>query len=132
MDYRRLLENSEVLLPAFLQQSSQCLDGMPATLVREMNKQLMFAWLDVAAQSIQDPRQWAERLSKYQLDQMKLWLDLWVGGTTKRESVPAGVRGDRRFQLLGERHGHRRDLPEPGGVRFRPGDVGPTGQGDVP
>ena len=60
----------------FSQQTNQCLDGMPATLMHEMNKQLMLAWADLAAQSIQDPSQWAERAQRYQLDQMKLWLNL--------------------------------------------------------
>ena len=97
MEGQHLFESPEELFAAYSDQISDWLEGMPATLMREMNKQFMLAWVDLATQSFQHPSQWAEMITRYPLDQMKLWLDVWGDGTPEPEPGRPRDRGDRRF-----------------------------------
>ena len=97
MEDQSLFENPAELFAAYSQQMSELLDGMPATMMKEMNKQFILAWVDLATQSFQHPSHWAETVTRYPLDQMKLWLDLWSGGTQQPAPSTPRERGDRRF-----------------------------------
>ena len=77
--------------------TSNWFDGLPASLMLEMNKQFMNAWVDLAAQSVQHPCRWSELVARYQLDHMKLWMNIGLGGTPDPQSTPSRRRSDRRF-----------------------------------
>ena len=80
----------------FSERTKNWLEGIPASLLLEMNKQLTSAWADLATQAAEHPGRWFESVAGYQLDQMNLWWDVCLGRTPGPRSTPQG-RADRRF-----------------------------------
>jgi polyhydroxyalkanoate synthase len=97
MEHERLFATPEELFAAFAEQMEDWIEGTPATLMQEMDKQFLLAWVDLATQAFQDPSRWADMVTRYPVDQARLWLEVWSGGPRTHEFESAQRRGDRRF-----------------------------------
>ncbi len=97
MQDRQVFNNPQELIDAYVQRMNEWTQGAPGSVLQEMGKEFVQAWSDLSLQSLQSPQKWAEMATKYQQDQMNLWLRVFGLQGADDGRVIAPQRGDRRF-----------------------------------
>lgn len=91
-------QNPQEIFQAFTKESSRFFTSFMANQGQEMFKEFAQAWEAWYKQSLQDPQQWLELMTRYQTNQYQLWMNML---TAKKDEPPKPVvsppPGDRRF-----------------------------------
>lgn len=92
-------QSTQEIFQAFTKETNEFLQSFATQQGQEMLKGFMQAWNALTTtQSLQDPQKWVEIITRYQNEQMNLWLSIL--GTKPGESsepVVSPSKGDRRF-----------------------------------
>ncbi len=98
MSNQEPFNNPQEIFQAFTNGTSPFLQDFAANQGPEMLRGFMQAWNTLTTQSLQNPQQWVEIMTRYQQEQMSLWLKM-LGAKPGEPMEPAvsSKPGDRRF-----------------------------------
>ncbi len=98
MESQPLYKNPQEIFDTYFERLDDLIEGVPASVVREMFKGFLQAWNDLTIQTMQHPQNWINTIVGYQNDQMSLWLKMFTEfDSVSTAPVISPVRGDRRF-----------------------------------
>jgi polyhydroxyalkanoate synthase len=91
-------QNPQEIFQAFAKEIARFYEGFAANQGQEMLQEFMQAWEAWYQQSLQNPQQWLDLVTRYQQDQLKLWMSM-LGTKPSEPATPVVTPppGDRRF-----------------------------------
>jgi len=91
-------KNPQEIFQSFSKETTRFFESFMANQGQEMLKEFTSAWEAWTKQSLQNPQQWLELVTRYQQDQWRLWISmLSANKQTTPKPVVLPVPGDRRF-----------------------------------
>lgn len=91
-------KNPQEIFQSFSKETTRFFESFMANQGQEMLKEFTSAWEAWTKQSLQNPQQWLELVTRYQQDQWRLWISMLSANQKETpKSVVLPPSGDRRF-----------------------------------